>query len=217
MKSKRQVYKITAFLVFIFLVFGGVYYIHEVDIEYVPAFAIILSAVLALIAAFYNVAYQRQTARENNSLEFQKNLLQDKKYAKCLEVAVRVMSERKIPVRELAKREVKQEHQTEARAVRYVLNTWERAANAILHNLYDEQFLYEAHKSMVIHFGVYFREFIDESQKYQVTFYQNLNWLILHWSIRRDSFAEKETKKALKKVFNELSSIKSGKIPRHLR
>ena len=80
------------------------------------------------------------------------------------------------------------------------------------YDLYDELYLYEAYKSMVVDFGLYFREFISSSQKRQITFYENFSWLVLKWVIRKDSIKEKKRKKELKLIFKKLNRLAPKKI-----
>ncbi|WP_296052516.1 DUF4760 domain-containing protein [uncultured Alteromonas sp.] len=190
---------------------GGIFLIHRVDEKLISAIAILLSATLALSAALLNLAYSRQTAREANSLDFQKRLQDNKEYIKHVRKVGEAISKRnELNFTELAQPE--QRSNEYAIAIRYVLNTWEQASNAIRHDLYDELYLYEAYKSMVIDFGLYFREFISSSQMRQVTFYENFSWLVLKWLIRRDSIKEKTRKAELKIIFNKLNNIAPKKV-----
>ncbi|GEA06420.1 hypothetical protein KUL42_11810 [Alteromonas sp. KUL42] len=199
-----------AFITIIFLVsISGIYLLHEVDSAFYSAGAILLSASLALIAALMNITFTRKTARESNSLDFQKSLQSDVHYNEHVRKSAAAAKSRK-DMRELAK--VENRFDEDAISIRYVLNTWERAANAMRHNLYDELYLFEAHKSMVIAFGIDFREFIDECQKRQPSFYENFSWLALNWTIRRDSFQEANRKKQLKKIFKMLNKVALHKI-----
>lgn len=185
------------------------YLIHTVNENFYSAAAILLSATLALLAALLNIMFTRKTARESNSLDFQKSLQEDKKYLAHIRIAA-AAAKSKLEMRELAK--VENRFDKNAISIRYVLNIWERAANAMRHDLYDELYLFESHKSMVIAFGIDFRDFIDECQKRQASFYENFSWLVLKWTIRRDSFQEKGRKKELKRIFSLLSKVASNKI-----
>lgn len=149
---------------FLLLIFVGLLFIRYLGRDYYSAGAILLSAILALSGASMNVFYQRRTARESNSLSFQQSLSDNENYIKNIAVIVEAIRNRsETPLQEYAK-SIKTDSK-EAKAIRYVLNTWERAANAMRHRIYDEQYLYEAHKSMVLYFGVYLRAFIKEKQK----------------------------------------------------
>ncbi|QJR82269.1 DUF4760 domain-containing protein [Alteromonas pelagimontana] len=190
---------------------GGIFVIHQVDEKLISAIAILLSASLALTAALLNLAYSRQTAREANSLDFQKRLQDNKAYLKHIRKVGEAIARRsELDFAELAQPEHRSNEY--AKSIRYVLNTWEQASNAIRHDLYDELYLYEAYKSMVIDFGFYFREFIISSQKRQVTFYENFSWLVLKWVIRRDSIKEKERKAELSRIFKKLNKLAQKNI-----
>jgi hypothetical protein len=206
-KAKSKI-KITFTIIAILALTAGVYSLHKVDEKFYSAGAILLSATLALIAAFLSIMFTRKTARESNSLNFQKNLHSDIEYNKHVRITANAAKSGK-NMRALAK--VENRFDDDAISIRYVLNSWERAANAMRHDLYDELYLFESHKSMVVAFGIDFREFIDECQKRQASFYENFSWLVLKWTIRRDSFQEKERKRKLKKIFLSLSQVASNK------
>lgn len=200
MRRKTQLAVIIWAIIFCTSLFG-IYAIHKVEKDLYSAMAILLSATLALIGAFMSVLFTRKTARESNALSFQKALQEDKDYLEQVRTAMQAAKSGR-DLRILVKTENNMDQ--DAKAIRYVLNTWERAANAIRHGIYDEQFLYEAHKSMAIYFGMYFREFIAEAQKLQPTYYENFSWLVLKWTIRRDSFTEKKRRKEIKRIFKLL-------------
>ncbi len=209
--TKNRFFNFYIIFFFVLVFFFGIILIHYLGRNFYSSGAILLSAVLALSGALLNLVYQRRTARDSNSLSFQHSLLNDQHYLKYLSCSVSAFENRhNFPLKMFATREYSKT--PEAQAIRYVLNTWERAANAMRHGIYDEKYLYEAHKSMVLHFGVILREYVNEKQKEQISFFENFSWLVLKWSIRRDSFEEKITKKKLKKIFKELSKIKSGTL-----
>lgn len=198
---------------FLVILLIGISIITSLDITYKAAGAILLSAILALYGATITVFYNRRTAREKNSLEFQESLQLNSEYKTNLTKTVKAIKNRfEMPLNILAT----EEHlgSESSRAIQYVLNTWERAANAMHHNIYDEKYLYGTYKSKILYFGVHLREYVKESQNDNPAFFQNYSQLVLLWAIRGDSFEEQETKKSLRKVFNELNGIKHGKKPK---
>ncbi|NRD73272.1 DUF4760 domain-containing protein [Shewanella sp. VB17] len=208
---RRKNYTFYIIVYFLFLLLLGLSCISYAHSDYYSAGAIILSAVIALSAAAVNIFYIRRTARESNSLHFQQSLLNSIEYANNVDIMVKAIKKRHdFPLEDYAK----DEHAltSEAKAIRYTLNSWEEAANAMKHDIYDEIYLYNSHKSTVLYIGLMLRSYINAKQKVNVSFFESFNWLVLKWAIRRDSFEEKETKKQLKKVFKDLSNIKSGKI-----
>jgi hypothetical protein len=201
---------------FLFLLSTSYYVFQLVAPTYYASVAITTSAIIALSAAFMGIFFQRKTARENNSLSFQTSLADNEKYEKSIHVVIKaIRNNTEFPVENFSLKE----HHTSDQAVafRYVLNTWERAANAMLHGLYDEKYLYHAHKSMVLLVGIHLRLYISKLQQDNASYFCNLNWLVLKWTIRRDSFEEKETKKRLKKIFRLLNSVRHGRIPNKLK
>ena len=198
-------------LFFIVYICVGLLIISVLDDKYFSSGAIVFSSLLALSAAIVNISYTRKTARENNSLSFQQSLLNSKLYHEKVRCTLEAISNRhQMSLDKYAEDEFA--NAQEAEAIRYVLNTWEQAANAIRHNIYDDLYLYKSHKSSVLYLGVILRGYIRKKQQVNASYFQELNWLILKWSIRRDSFSEKKTKKKLKKIFRELDKVKTGKI-----
>lgn len=198
-------------LYFLTLVSVGLSCIYKAGPKFYSAGAIMLSALIALSAALVNISYTRRTARESNSLDFQQTLLNNKEYARNVGVMIQAIGNRdSFPLENYAQ----DEHALtpEAKAIRYALNSWEQAANAMRHDIYDEIYLYKSHKSTVLYIGLMLRGYVRAKQEVNVSFFENFNWLVLKWAIRRDSFEEKDTKKQLKKVFKDLSKVKSGKI-----
>ncbi|WP_411993443.1 DUF4760 domain-containing protein [Agarivorans sp. DSG3-1] len=185
--------------------------------SFYSAGAIITSATIALTAAMIGVKYQRQTARESNTLSFQDSLASDSKYSDSLNLVKKAIRERgKLKIEHYADDTYKayghKQSDEVSAAIRYVLNKWERAALAMQHRIFDEEFLYKAHKSMILDLGIYFRMYISKLQQSNASYYCNFNWLVLKWSIRRDSYQENETKKKLIIVWKELDKIQHGKI-----
>ncbi len=190
---------------------------HHIDSRYYSVLAIITSAILALTAAFVGVFYQRQTAKEKNTLDFQSGIQSDKQYVDSMRKLATIFRDydSSITIGDLAND--LHVNKPESQAIRYVLNSWEKAANAIRHGIFDDNYLYSSHKSTVLLIGVKCRPFIRARQATNTSLYTNLNWLIMKWTIRRDSFEEQETKRAIQKIFKELDKVKSGKIPSHLK
>jgi len=182
--------------------------------EYYSSASIVFSAVLAVSAAAVTVFYTRKIAREKNTLDFQQSFQNDRAYARNMKIVHELSSKYSYKASAYLKRLAQEKHAStrEAESIRYVLNTWEKVANAIRHGLFDEDYLYLSHKSTVLRLGVELRSFVRERQLQNISLYTNFNWLVLRWAIRRDSFQEQATKKELKRVYSQLNGIKSGRI-----
>ncbi|WKD23581.1 DUF4760 domain-containing protein [Pseudoalteromonas sp. KG3] len=210
--NKRSLIKNIFIVWFIFIPIFGIYLIAKLDSLFFASGAVLLSATLGLSAALAGMFYQRQTAKEKNTLDFQQKLKDDKDYlAHVVEISKIIHSlERKQTLLDLAKPQNSSDPR--GSSIRYVLNTWEQAANAIKHNLYDEAFLYSSHKSSVIDLSLHLRPFIRERQMKNISLYSDFSLLALKWTIKRDSFESQQTKKELKRIFKQLDKVKSGKI-----
>lgn len=216
---KKHIELIVIYFIFVSLV-GG-YLIKTSSEDYISAVAILLSAFIAISGALITIYFQRRTAREKNTLEFQNDLQENEDYHKNVLLINKLLANHKDDyiqgktdtmdvIRTLASPELVRSE--EAVALRDVLNKWEQAANAIRHGLLDEKYLYSSHKSTVLFMGVWFRSFIQERQKSNESLYLNFTWLVLKWTIRRDSFENDETRKQIRAVFKQLNNIKHGKI-----
>lgn len=211
-------YKLIFTLPSILIVLLIFYADHQGPLVYAPV-GVMISAIAALTAATATIKSNRHTFMQTNSLGFRKTLQDDKHYNKSIKVVSKAMANRlKKPLVEYAKSAhlLTYEEQKVLTSIRYVLNTWEQAALSCRHHLYDEQHLYQSHKTMVIEIGIFFREFIHEVQiaRNNPDIYNNLTWLILHWTIRRDDFTNKQTKNELILVYKQLASVKAGKLPK---
>ena len=171
---------------FVLILIIGIGIINQLPKDYYATGAILLSAILAFVAAVTNISYQRRTARESNALSFQQKLLDNKEYMNNSALVSRAIANRlDFPLKNYAKPEHK--YKEEAKAIRYVLNTWERAANAIKHDIYDDNYLYEAYKSYVIKLHVYFFDYIKVKQNEQNSLYERFVWLATQWRTKRDT------------------------------
>lgn len=205
--SNRRSAGFIAVIYFLMTFIFGLSFIYYLGPAFYSAGAILLSAILALSGALMNVFFQRRTARESNSLSFQQSLSDNEDYISSVPKIINAINNRDVmPLQEYTKPEYA--NCDEAKAIRNVLNTWERAANAMRHGIYDERYLYEAHKTMVIHLGIYLRGYIVMKQKEQISFYENFIWLVVNWTIRKDSFEEAASREELKRIFKALNRVK---------
>jgi len=112
-------------------------------------FGILFSAFLGGSIAIIGIWKQRQTAVSKNTVDFEAALGSDENYDKHWEaVKVAVADRKQIPVAHWAANE--NFENPPAEAIRYVLNSWERAANGITKKVYDSHFLYEMYGTHVI-------------------------------------------------------------------
>ena len=206
---------------FVIVIAIGTYLITSAKGDYISAVAILFSAFLAISGALITIYFQRRTAREKNTLDFQNELHENEGYHQNVLLINKLIANHKDDyingrtdtmdvIKTLASPELVRTE--EAVALRDVLNKWEQAANAIRHGLLDENYLYSSHKSSVLYMGVMFRSFIKERQKSNESLYLNFTWLVLKWTIKRDSFESQETRKQIRAVFKQLNNIKHGKI-----
>jgi hypothetical protein len=216
--KKMRASKNTIIIIMIILTVStliGIHFVLSVHTDNKPAAAIMLSSLLAIVGASFNIYFQRKSNKESNALSFQLNLSTDTSYKNSFSTVIAAIENRAdISILSYVNPESDIE-KANAAAISEVLNTWERAANAMRHGVYDESYLYNSHKSTVLHLGVYLREYIRARQLHNISYFSNLNWLIIKWSVKRDSFESKNTKMELKRIFNDLDRIKHGRIPHY--
>lgn len=112
-------------------------------------FGIIFSTLVGGSIAIVGILKQRQTAVSKNTVDFEATLASDADYDRHWEIVKRVVADReRVSVAHWA--EDANFGEEEAEATRYVLNSWERAANGVAKNVYDGHFLYEMYGTHVI-------------------------------------------------------------------
>lgn len=211
-------YKLIFVLPSILIVLLIIYANNKGPIVYAPI-GVMISAIAALTAATVTIKSNRHTFMQTNSLAYRQSLQEDEHYNLSLrKVKEAIINRFETPIEKYADESkiiTKDEKET-LFAIRYVLNTWEQTALSCRHHLYDEYHLYQSHKTMVIELGIYFRQFIHETQliRNNPDIFNNFTWLVLHWTIRRDDFVSTQTKKELVMVYKQLNSVKAGKLPK---
>lgn len=162
------------------------------------------------VIAIKSIGNQRRTSREKNSLDFEAAYKRNKEVVEAWSEVLRIYKDRaNFPIASWGKAEFSQ---TEgAKALKLIFNEWERCANAVNNNLYDEQFLYKVYGSTLIFLDVHFEPYMAECRKTNPRFYRNMKCLALKWRVRRAyEDVENETKeykrllKSAQKLVNKL-------------
>lgn len=147
----------------------------------------------ALIAVF-SIRNQRRTSREKNSLDFEAAYKRNNEVVEAWAEVLRIYKDRdNFPIADWGR----EEHaQTDGgKALKIIFNEWERCANAVNNELYDEQYLYKVYGSTLIFLDVHFEPYMMECRKRNPRFYRNMKCLALKWRVRRAyEDVENETK-----------------------
>ncbi|EWH08948.1 prophage membrane protein [Catenovulum agarivorans DS-2] len=194
------------------------FFAYKLGKDFYAPMCVLISTIAALTAATITIKSNKHAFTDTNSLNFQKSLQDDEEYKEAISTVFKIINNRhNTPIHSYM--DPRFNGSKERKHIMYVLNTWERAGNAILHGIYNEKYLYEVYKSMVLEIGLQFRTLIStvQTQRNNPDIYKNFTWLTLMWTIRRDSFESEQTKKGLVKVFEDLNRIKSGKIPNYYK
>ncbi|EIC2299080.1 DUF4760 domain-containing protein [Vibrio cholerae] len=147
----------------------------------------IIPVTLGLVVAVVGVLAQRRTAREVNALKFQSDRNQNKEYDRHNTAAIAFV--KTATTEEIADLAGKESESSEAAALMYVLNEWERCANAIHYKVYDEKFLYNSSASGFLAIVYRLRPYIDKVRTLEgkSTIYDGLLRLERRWRVRKDS------------------------------
>lgn len=144
---------------------------------------IALVAALSAAIAVYGVILQRRNSREKNAIDFEKYYKEDKAIQKAYET-YRSFKQSEEDITQWAAADAL-EHQS-TREIRLLLNTWERASNAMMHGVYDEDYLYQAHCMNLINLYEYCHPYIRIKQKRgNPRQYLNLQVIAIKWIQRR--------------------------------
>ena len=216
---KKTSYQFIIFSSLITLISLGLVAYYATTYKILAPLAVIASAILGVTAAVVTIKSNTHTFMQTNSLTFQQSLQTDDNYKDAIKTVFKAINNRlekplshyAKPYSELCKSDGKVKAD-----ILYALNTWERAGSAISHGIYDEHYLYQAHRTMVIEMGLFFRDFINEVQtsRNNPELYRHFTDLVLLWTIRRDEFGEQLTKERLTEVFSMLNQVKTGKRPK---
>ena len=79
----------------------------------------------------------------------------------------------------------------------FVFNVWERCANAIKNDIYDEKIIYEVQSSSLILLYNKFYTYIENAREraQNNNIYSDLEWLAIRWAIKKKMIATKNKKK----------------------
>jgi hypothetical protein len=197
---------ITSRLVYIFMplviiIAGGVFYSEKMVTASINKNPVIVVLVMSFVAVIVGIVIQKQTSREKNTLDFEEKYKHDKDIIRCFNVAIDVCSSKTgSEIKALAADTKDSNYQS----ISALLNEWERAANAIHHNLYDEPMLYKVHGSLVIYLWTRLQPFIETRQRVNPRFFANFTRLAVKWQIRR---AKEDTYKQTLQMAQHLNEL----------
>lgn len=158
------------------------------------------------VIAVTSIRNQRRTSREKNSLDFEAAYKRNKEVVDAWKEVLRIYKDRaNFPIADWGKDEYSQ---TEGGlALKIIFNEWERCANAVNNDLYDDRYLYKVYGSTLIFLDVHFEPYMEECRKRNPRFYRNMKCLALKWRVRRAyEDADNETKE-YKKLLKEAQEL----------
>ncbi|MEP1384357.1 MAG: DUF4760 domain-containing protein [Paraglaciecola sp.] len=177
-------------------------YFEFIAYTYPTFFAIILSSFLTLFAAFTAIRQSRKTAREKNSIDFETSYKTNSSIVNAWQLIMPLMKRKDSNYLKLSNGKIKQE---EIDAINLILNTWERAANGIFHNIYDGNFLYKTYGSTVLYLYSNLYGYIEDRQNVNPRFYIQFSKLYIRWKIKRQEEDRTNVDKELSQILKKLN------------
>ncbi len=147
---------------------------------------LLFPATLAVFVAVIGIFKQRQTARDKNSIDFESSLELSGDYEESWEVFhVAAANRLDAPLEAFA--DIEKYGTREDKAIRYILNWWERGANGIERKIYDDSYLYDSYKTHVLTIQTLLSPYIKVVQQRAPSAYEKFNKMALKWRQRRDA------------------------------
>ncbi|WP_397453904.1 DUF4760 domain-containing protein [Pseudomonas sp. NA-150] len=88
-----------------------------------------------------------------------------------------------------------------------MLNSWERVAVAVKHDVYDEEMLFNTYASFLITIWNVLSPYIKEKQKKNPKWFIEVQWLAIRWKIRKDDALTKRQIKDLKLALKNIAAL----------
>ncbi|GKV82434.1 DUF4760 domain-containing protein [Pectobacterium versatile] len=133
------------------------------------------------VIAIVSIRMQRKTSREKNALEFDVFYQTNEDIRSHWAVVVKYLNENK------NRYDLKNIEKTDHVFISliFILNTWERAANAIRYNVFDEDYLYNVLGGSAVRIHDEINIFIESRRAINKLVWVNYEWLVIRWRLRR--------------------------------
>lgn len=166
-------------------------------------YSTLIAAFLAAIFAWLALRHNIRASRTKNSLDFESTYKHNAKIVESsLEIKRIVNSYNSKKIADLAlERNFLAE---DTLHITRVLNEWERCANGVFHNIYDNNFLYGTYASTVLYLYKNLHPFIEQRRQHNPRVYTKFCWMAIQWQIRRQNDEKSKTDTDLKKALKLL-------------
>ncbi|WP_350603146.1 DUF4760 domain-containing protein [Pseudoalteromonas sp. SMN1298-MNA-CIBAN-0114] len=141
---------------------------------------VLVSGFLASCVAVWGISTQRSISREKNSIDFESKLNSNRKYIDDLSKIAEIMNKGPAELERIASD--KSEGFNE---IINILNEWERCANALRRNVYDDEYVYKVFGSGVMTLYTRLQPFIIIRQEVNPRFFIQFTIMASSWMIRR--------------------------------
>jgi len=176
---------------------------------------------LAFFVALWGVSSNRRASRHKNSIDFQTNLSHNEKILEMREIALSIALDEKkrakhggrpgyISISDYVSPTLARSKN--GIAIMRFLNEWERAANGIFKDVYDEHFLYQVYGTTVL--GIYelFYDYISSVQQQNPRAYLQYSKLYCKWRAMRIRQERKTGQLTKLKLNDKTAAIELKKI-----
>lgn len=185
------------------------------QITSITAVVSLLTVFISICATLFTIKKNRRTSREKNTLDFEVYCQNDEEYIKhtkvlFLSVFPKMVGENgninkekcEATVREYIKyskarredklkenypnKSIRKKMKAEFTAIIFIMNVWERTANAVRHKIYDEKYIYSSQCSTLMQYYSYLEEFIKQRrvQDNHIRLCVNMEWLAVKWKVQ---------------------------------
>ncbi|WP_237736242.1 DUF4760 domain-containing protein [Lelliottia amnigena] len=163
-------------------------------------------AAFGVFVAVYSILTQRKTSREKNSLDFEISYKRSDNVNEAF-TKLRPIVQKKFETPLAHWGKLENAGTDEAKALRTIFNEWERCANAVRNNIYDNDYLYKVYGSTVLNLDETFGEYIAECWLWNDRVYRNFKWLALRWKIKRCKEDLKPTSREHVKTIKDVEKL----------
>ena len=195
-KHPTVIVGLISFVIFSILAYAGI--LEKIYTNHPTA----IVGAIALIVASIGILKQRQTSKEKNSLDFEANYKNNEDIREAWYILGVALEQPDGYLLKVAK----DKNNKYRKSIILILNEWERAANAIYHELYDEEFLYRAYGSIVIKLFIDTLPFIAHFQLKNPRIFISFTKLAVRWQLKRSDENDFRVLNSLKLSLRDLHS-----------
>jgi hypothetical protein len=142
---------------------------------------------ISALIAIHSLKQSRVLQIQKNTLEFDGHHVSNKELIKAYGTLTKITENNlsKSSDQYLVSLIEEKKHCDDSKAIRYILNTWERVARGMKHGAYNEDMLYEAFKTLVLRIHSTTKVFRTETQKNYPSSWACFDDMAYRWAKRK--------------------------------